>query len=149
MFKSHESKGIGCAESGIWYSDRMRVRALGATAVGRTLGLQGFSKAPAAQSPRPYPKMVSPEAPSRGPGRDESMGIAQRSRTEPFQNSRNKPIFHFDGAPFSKTGELRPPDPSRTRVLSTSGPEKRGFAREPQKNPRQVIGQSEHECFFD
>ena len=141
VFKSDESKGIGCAGSGIWCSDRMRARALGATAAGGTWGLPGFSKAPAAQSPRPYPKMVSPEAPSRGPGRDESMGIAQRSRTEPPQNPRNKPIFHFDGAPFSKTGELRPPDPSRTRVLSTSGPEKRGFAREPPKNPSGPIGQ--------
>ena len=28
--------------------------------------------------------MVSPEAPSRGPGRDESMGIAQRSQTGPI-----------------------------------------------------------------
>ena len=93
--------------------------------------------------------MASPEAPSRGPGRDESMGIAQRSRTGPLQNSRNKPIFHFDGAPFSKTGELNAPDPSRSRVLSTSGPEKRGFAREPQKKARRLIGQSEHECFFD
>ena len=141
VFKSDESKGIGCAGSGIWCSDRMRARALGATAAGGTWGLPGFSKAPAAQSPRPYPKMVSPEAPSRGPGRDESMGIAQRSRTGPLQNSRNKPIFHFDRAPFSKTGELRPPDPSRSRVLSTSGPEKRGFAREPQKNSRLLIGQ--------
>ena len=85
-----ESKGIGCAESGIWCSDRMRARALGATVAGRTWGLPRFSKAPAAQSPRPYPKMVSPEAPSRGPGRDESMGIAHRSRTEPPQNLRNK-----------------------------------------------------------
>ena len=83
MFKSDESKGIGCAGSGIWCSDRMRARALGATAAGGTWELLGFSKAPAAQSPRPYPKMVSPEAPSRGPGRDESMGIAQRSRTGP------------------------------------------------------------------
>ena len=141
VFKSDESKGIGCAGSGIWCSDRMRARALGATAAGGTWGLPGFSKAPAAQSPRPYPQMVSPEAPSRGPGRDESMGIAQRSRTGPLQNSRNKPIFHFDGAPFSKTGELRPPDPSRTRVLSTSGPEKRGFARNTQEKSRQVIGQ--------
>ena len=141
VFKSDESKGIGCAGSGIWCSDRMRARALGATAAGGTWGLPGFSKAPAAQSPRPYPKMVSPEAPSRGPGRDESMGIAQRSRTGPLQNPRSKPIFHFDGAPFSKTGELRPPDPSRTRVLSTSGPEKRGFARDTQKNSRRVIGQ--------
>ena len=73
------------------------------------------------------------------------MGIAQRSRTEPSQNPRNKPIFHFDGAPFSKTGELNAPDPSRSRVLSTSGPEKRSFARNTQKNPRLIIGQSEHE----
>ena len=149
VLKSHESKGIGCAGSGIWCSDRMRARALGATAAGGTWGLLGFSKAPAAQSLRSYPKMVSPEAPSRGPGRDESMGIAQRSRTEPPENPRSKPIFHFDGAPFSKTGELRPPDPSRSRVLSTSGPEKRGFAREPQKTSRHIIGRSEHECFFD
>ena len=133
MIKSDESKGIGCAGIGIWCSDRMRARALGATAAGGTWGLLGFSKAPAAQSPRPYPKMVSPEAPSRGPGRDVSMGIAQRSRTEPPQNPRNKPIFHFDGAPFSKTGRLNAPDPSRSRVLSTSGPEKQGFARDTQK----------------
>ena len=83
MFKSDESKGLRCAGSGIWCSDRMRARALGATAAGGPWGLPGFSKAPAAQSPRPYPKMVSPEAPSRGPGRGESMGIAQRSRTGP------------------------------------------------------------------
>ena len=92
-----------------------------------------FSKAPAAQSPCPYPKMLSPEAPSRGPVRDESMGIAQRSRTGPFQNLRPKPNFRFDVAPFSKIGELNAPDPSRSRVLSTSGPEKRGFARDIQK----------------
>ena len=137
VFKSDESKGIGCAGSGIWCSDRMRARALGATAARGTRGLPGFSKAPAAQSARPYPKMVSPEAPSRGPGRDESMGIAQRSRTRPFQNL----IFHFDGAPFSKTGELNAPDPSRSRVLSISGPEKRGFARNIQKKSIHNIGQ--------
>ena len=85
--------------------------------------------------------MVSPEAPSRGPGRGESMGIAHWSRTGPPPNLRSKQNFHFDGAPFSKTGELNAPDPSRSRVLSTSGPEKRGFAREPQKKPRDAIGQ--------
>ena len=93
------------------------------------------------QSPCPRPGPGLGSAPRATPVSDVSMGIAQRSRTEPLQNSRNKPIFHFDGAPFSKTGELRPPDPSRTRVLSTSGPEKRGFAREPQKKPRGAIGQ--------
>ena len=118
------------------------------TAATRTWGFPWFSKAPAAQSPRSYPKMVSPEAPSRGPGRDESMGIAQRSRTEPPQNSRNKPIFHFDGAPFSKTGGLNAPDPSRSRVLSTSGPEKRGFAREPQEKARRLIGQRRTRVLF-
>ena len=148
VFKSDESKGIGCAGSGIWCSDRMRARAWGATAAGGTWGLPGFSKAPAAQSPRSYPKMVSPEAPSRGPGRDESMGIVPRSRTGPFQNSRNKPIFHFNGAPFSKTGELNAPDPSRSRVLSTSGPEKRGFAREAQKKARGGIGQRRARILF-
>ena len=95
MFKSDESKGIGCAESKIWCSDRMRARALGATAAGGTWGLPGFSKAPAAQSPRPYPKMVSPEAPSRGPGRGESMGIAQRSRTGPPPKPEKQADFLF------------------------------------------------------
>ena len=95
VFKSDESKGIGCAGSGIWCSDRMRARALGATAAGGTWGLPGFSKAPAAQSPRPYPKMVSPEAPSRGPGRDESMGIAQRSRTGPPPKPEIQADFPF------------------------------------------------------
>ena len=70
------------------------------------------------------------------------MGIAQRSRTGPPQNMRNKPISHFDGAPFSKTGELNAPDPSRSRVLSTSGSEKRSFAREPQKKVRGHIAKA-------
>ena len=34
VFKSDESKGIGCAGSGSWCLDRMRARALGATAAG-------------------------------------------------------------------------------------------------------------------
>ena len=159
VFKSHESKGIGCAGSGTWCSNRMRARALAARGAdlppdphvlvrlavkrrprrrGDSLGFPRLRR----RNPHvPTPKWCRPRRRAEARAGTRAWGLPKGRGPDPPQNPRNKPIFHFDGAPFSKTGELRPPDPSRTRVLSTSGPEKRGFAREPQKKSRGGIGQ--------
>ena len=141
---------------GIWCSNRMRARVLGELrppdphvlvrlAVKRRPRGRGDSRAFRRLRRRnphvPTPKWCRPRRRAEARAGTRAWGLPKGRGPDPLQNPRSKPIFHFDGAPFSKTGELNAPDPSRSRVLSTSGPEKRGFAREPQEKPRQGIGQ--------
>ena len=141
---------------GIWCSNRMRANALGELrppdphvlvrlAVkrrprGRVDSL-GFRRLRRRNPNVPTPKWCRPRRRAEARAGTRAWGLPKGREPDPPQNPRSKQNFHFDGAPFSKTGELRPPDPSRSRVLSTSGPEKRGFAREAHKKSRHTIGQ--------
>ena len=95
VFRSHESKGIGCKGGG--------------GNVGIARGFEGSGCA--IPTSLPQNGVARGAEPRPGPGREHGDCPKVADRTPP-QNPRNKPIFHFDGAPFSKTGELRPPDPS-------------------------------------
>ena len=141
---------------GIWCSTRMRARALGELrppdphvlvrlAIKRRPRGRGDSRVFRSLRRRnphvPTPKWCRPRRRAKARAGARAWGLPKGRGPDPPQNLRNKPIFHFDGAPFSKTGELNAPDPSRSQVLSTSGPEKRGFARDTQKTSSDTIGQ--------